>query len=552
MIEALQDADLAKIDLARQELLEEERRCWEDTYQEVDERFPSGAGGFNRVTRGDIRGSRNYDSTHVTGIERFAAAGVHITTPEHTSYIKPKFIDPELMKQREVRLWCEEAGRRLYAIRHAQHTGFITAAIEDWDQLGRYGTSLVWQEARRNGRGLFYRALHLSTCWIDTDFAGLVDTVHRKHEMTVRQLEQQFGGDALTPKMREVLEDRDSTKADRVKFEILHVVAPNTQWDADKFDHRRFPISSRYLAIDEKMYLRRKGYHTMPISASRHMTSPGEKYGRSPAIKVMPNINGVNAMKLTTLRAGHKAVDPALLFADDQGVMKLVSKPGGMNAGLVSDDGRPLVHRMPGGEAGIPYAIEMIQDERATVKGAFLEEFYSIITDPNSRMTTVEVYERMAKEGVLVRPFASRYATEKQHPMTQRDLDLALRAGQIAPMPEVVQEAGAWPQIDYENPLAAMAKAEDSGKTMRYVQGLPILAEIDPDVRYRVNVDAIAIGLARDTGVPEKYIRSDEEVARLKQGDAEAQGAAIDAELLARTGSAVKDFAQADKLARMG
>lgn len=550
MIDQIQDEVLAKADLARQARLEQERSPWEETWREVDERFPSGAGGFQSQTPGQIRGAQNYDSTHVTSLERFAAAGVSITTPEMTDYIKPRFLDADLMQQPAVRQWCQEAGARLYGIRHAQHTGFITAAIEDWDQLGRYGTSAVWQEARRDGRGLFYRTLHLSGVWIDTDFAGMVDTVHRKTEASVRELEQQFGQDALTPKMLEVLRDADPNKADRVKFWMIHIVTPNTDWDKDRFDHKRFPISSRYLAVEEKLYLRRAGYHTMPISVSRHMTAPEEKYGRSPAIKVMPNIQGVNAMQLTTLRAAHKAVDPALLFYEDGGVNKLVTRAGGMNPGLVDENGRPMVSRMPGGENGIPLALEMMNAERDTIKTAFLEEFYSIITDPNSRMTTVEVYERMAKEGVLVRPFASRYATEKQQPMTQRDLDLALRAGQIAELPAVVREAGAWPLIDYENPLAAMARAEASGKTMRYLQALPILAEIDPKVRHRVDVDAIAIGLARDTGVPEKYLRTDEQVAALNSAEDDQQAQAVNAELLSATSGAAKDFAQADSMAR--
>lgn len=547
MNEAIQDETLAKDDIRRQERLEAERMPWESAWREIDERFPDGAGGFNKTSPGQFRGARNYDGTHLTAVERFAAAGVAITTPEESDYIKPRFLDDNLNKLRSVQLWREHAGKRLKAIRHALHTGFGIAAHEDWDQLGRYGTSPVWQEVLPGNRGIFYRTLHLSTCWIDVDVAGLVDTVHRKEVKTVRQLEQLFGMENLTPKMREAL---STPGQEHKEFEILHCVLPNTEWDQDRFDHRRFPIASRYLALDEKIYLRRRGYHTMPISVSRHMTSAGEKYGRSPAFKVMPNIGGLNAMKLTTLRAGHKAVDPALLFNNDDGTTKLVSRPGGMNPGLVDDMGRPMVHRMPGGENGIPYAIDMIQDERGQIKTAFLEEFYKILTDPNSRMTTTEVLEVMAKQGVLVRPYATRYATEKQHPMTQRDLDLALRAGQIDDFPPEVKEAGAWPLIDYENPLAAMARAESSSKSLRFLQALPVLAEIDPKVRLRVNADAMASGLAEEMGVKPSYLRSDEEVAKLVADEEAVQAAAVEAELLEKTAGATLDIAKANEVAQ--
>lgn len=550
MIDDIQDEDLAKADLRRHEQLCEMRSPWEDTFREVDERFPSGAGGFNGETPGQVRGQRNVDTTHITAIGRFRAAMQALTTPEQSEYIKVKFLDENLMNAHAVKEWCAYAGRRMRDIRHAVHTGFGIATAEDWDQLGRYGTSLVWQEPRHDKRGLFYRALHLSTCWIDVNFAGMIDTVQRKWEASVRELEQQFGREALTPKMLDVLTDADASKADRTKFEILHTVCPNTDWDKDKLDHRRFPISSRYLAVGEKLFLRRKGYNTMPISGSRHMTSPNEIYGRSPAINQLPTIGGINAMRRTGLRALHKAVDPALLFNKDNGVTKLVTRPGGPNPGMMDDNGRPMVARMPGGEGALPQLREDIQDERNVVRTEFLEEFYSILSNPNSRMTTVEVYERMAKEGVLVRPYADRYAAEKQDPMTQRDLDMALRAGQLKQPPPEVLEAGAWPVVYYENPLATLARAESAGKTLRALQALPILAEIEPKVRHRVDADAMTKGIFEDMGVPAQYLRSDEEVRERSEAEDQQQAAAVDAELLESTGAAVKDLATADKIQR--
>jgi hypothetical protein len=544
MFDRMQDEDLAKADLRDQARLESERMPWESAWREIDERFPHGAGGFNKQAAGQIRGHRNYDSTHITALERFAAAGVAITTPEEMDYIRPRFLDEDLMKQREVQLWCEAAGRRLYAIRHAAHTGFGVAVNEDWDQLGRYGTSAVYQEADPE-RGMFYRTLHLSECWIDVDYAGRVDRVHRKFERSARQLASEFGEENLTPKMRDALKPGGNPDA---KFEILHIVAPNTKWDAERMDYNRFPIASRYLACDEKLYIRRKGYFTMPISVSRHMTSAGEIYGRSPAFKVMPNIQGVNQMKLDTLRAAAKGIDPALLLYDDYGATTIQTKKGGINFGFVNERGQSLVSRMPGGENGIPYALEMIQDEQATIRTAFLEEFYATLTDPNSRMTTTEVLERINKQGVLVRPFASRYATEKQNPMTQRDLDLALRFGQIDPFPEVVQEAGAWPVIDYENPLAQMARAEMVQRDLRGIEAITPLINLDQDALDVVNADELARVTLADIGVRPSVIRTAEEIAERRAARAEAQQAAIEAEMLAKSAGAVKDLAQANAI----
>jgi hypothetical protein len=89
MNEQIQDAELAKADLRNHERLVADRMPWEGTFREIDERFPDGAGGFNAMSPGGLRGGRNYDTTHITANERFAAAGVAITTPEEAGLHPP-------------------------------------------------------------------------------------------------------------------------------------------------------------------------------------------------------------------------------------------------------------------------------------------------------------------------------------------------------------------------------------------------------------------------------------------------------------------------------
>ena len=145
--------------------------------------------------------------------------------------------------------------------------------------------------------------------------------------------------------------------------------------------------------------------------------------------------------------------------------------------------------------------------------------------------------------------YAERYATEKQQPMSQRELELALRYRQIDPLPPEVLEAGAWPVIDYENPLADMARAQVTAKTMRWVEGLVQLANVKPEVMDRVDADAVAIGSAEEIGVNPKYINDDATVAALRKGRADAQSTPVDAEALAKGAGATLDLAKARQIA---
>jgi hypothetical protein len=168
----------------------------------------------------------------------------------------------------------------------------------------------------------------MSRVWLDVDYRGQVDTVHRKMELTARQAAELVGKDALSPKMAEAY--ADPKKIDTAKFEILHVIRPNEQLDTRQVRlSRQSDREPLHCDREEKFILQRGGYFTMPIAVSRNTTAPSQKYGSSPMFKVMGTSLGLNEIAKTILRAGHKAVDPPLAFYDDGDISKLVTKPGG-------------------------------------------------------------------------------------------------------------------------------------------------------------------------------------------------------------------------------
>jgi hypothetical protein len=388
----------------------------------------------------------------------------------------------------------------------------------------------------------------MSEIYVDTDYRGLVDTIHRSFELTARQAAELLGEDSLSPKMREAYAASD--KCDIVKFRILHVVRPNEKLEPDKFDYRGKAFASRYIARDEKWLLRRGGYYSMPMPVSRNSTAPGQKYGTSPMMKVLGTSQTLQEMAKTILRAGHKAVDPPYLFADDGDITKLVTKPGGLNPGLVTEDGRPLaVPLASGGNHGI--ARDMQEGEREVVKTAFLEDFFKVLTDPGDRMTATQVLEMVAKQGVLVSPFADRYETEKVGVLAERQLDILLRAGQIAPMPPEMLEAGAYPLVYMKNPLARMARAGEAAAFTRWVEiGVQAAGAGRPEALDRVNFDAGMIGVGEVLGVRPSWILSDDELAQLRQQrEAEKQAEAAGQVMPAAAGAAF-DLARANQIAQ--
>lgn len=540
-----QDEATVKRELAALDRNKGERAPYEALWRDIEERvIPMASSGFQAQTVGGRRGSSNFDVTAVQSLGRFAAAMRSITVPKREQYIKLRFADRDLNRLPEVRRWCEAAGDRIYAIRYAPNAGFGTAAFEDFRQLGSYGTAPMWTGELR-GKGLFYRALPLHECYLDTDVVGAVDTVRRCFTRTARQLEQMFGNDGLTPKMREAL----AADKGHTEFEILHVVRPNADYAPDRMDWMGKPVLSLTIAIDEKWILQRGGFHSMPISVSRHDTAPGEKYGRSPASNVLPAIMGANVMAQTILRAGHKAVDPALAFYDDDGITSLSTKPGGLNPGLVDPQGRLLVQPIPQG-GNLPLGLELLEQERNVIRGEFLEEFWMLLRqDASVQRSATAVLEIAAKQGALVEPYADRFETEKLNPVTQRDLELALRAGQIEPFPDVVREAGVWPMVLYDNPLSRMARANEAAGFTRWLETMTPMAQLNPGVFDHVDTDEAAPGLAEVMGVRPSWIATPDKVAAKRQARADEQAQQQAPMDMAAVAGAYKDMAQANQIA---
>ncbi|MFN9956083.1 MAG: portal protein, partial [bacterium] len=119
--------------------------------------------------------------------------------------------------------------------------------------------------------------------------------------MTVRQMAQRFGTDALSEAQRKALE----TNPDQA-FDVIHAVMPRDEMEYGRNDFRGMPWSSCYVNCEGREILDEGGYRAFPYAVGRYVTAPREVYGRSPAMTVLPDIKMLNEMSKTVIRAAHK------------------------------------------------------------------------------------------------------------------------------------------------------------------------------------------------------------------------------------------------------
>lgn len=493
-----------------------DRINFENQWQEIAERIDPASSGLFRGDR--TKGSKNtelmFDSTASIALSRFGAILDSLLTPRNQTWHRLSASSPYLMKSKNVRLYFEEVNNLLFRYRYSPMANFSAQNQKDFLSLGAYGTSCLFTDELRGSVGLRYKNIHLSEVSFCENHQGVVDEAYRKFKMTKAQLLQRFK--SVPEKVRE-------EKNEQREYDVIHAVYPRKQgYDPNRLDFRGMKYVSCYILCDGGFELEEGGYTSFPYSISRYDQSPIEVYGRSPAMMVLPTIKVLNEQKKTVLKQGQRTVDPVLLVADDGIADGFSMRAGALNIGGVNSDGRELVKALQVGRVDI--GLDMMEQERAVIKDAFLTSVFQILTE-NPQMTATEVLERTKEKGMLLAPTIGRQHTEKLGPMIEREIDILAKLGVLPPMPQELLEAQGEYRIEYDSPISRAQRAEEASGLMRTVENALQVVNVtqNPEPLDYFNWDVIIPEIASIQGTPERWMRSMEQVQGIRQQRAQAQ-----------------------------
>lgn len=514
--------------IERQEQLAADRSTLESHWEEIAARVlprltDKLRSHFTHMPEGRKKNEKMFDATAAQALERFAAAMESMLTPRNSNWHRLRASVPELNKDRDVQMWFDDVTRILFQERYSPRANYASQQHELYMGLGALGTGALFIDALditpvTPTGGLRYKAMNLGGLYFEENHQGLVDSVYRRFRLTARQAAQRFGEDVLPDTIKKKLATKPSEM-----FEFLHVVQPRVEdYDPGRRDFRGMPYKSCYISIEGRKLLREGGYRTFPYPISRYVTAPEEVYGRSPAMLALPAIKVLNEQKKTTLKQGHRAVDPVLLAHDD-GVLDAFSlKPGAVNAGGVSAEGRPLVHALPVGNLAAGF--EMMDRERAIINDIFLVTLFQILVE-TPQMTATEVLERAREKGALLSPTMGRQQSELLGPMIERELDVLSSQGKLPPMPGLLREAAGEYEVLYDSPLSRAQKAEEASGLFRTMEAIIPYVNLTGDLSPldHFDWDAITPEIMEINAVPAKWRRAVEDVLALRDQRAQQQ-----------------------------
>lgn len=499
------------------------RANWDSVLQQIADRvLPQASDFVSHRPDGTRRTEIMFDATAALSAQKAVAAISTFIWPPNQQYQKLEVSNDHLAKDRDTQIYLDLVTRKLFKARYAPRAGFEAAMGDHALQGFVFGTGLQFVDDNVAAQSLRYKALHLGQCYLREDQGGRVDTVFRCWQWTLRQVEQRFPG-----RLPETLAAKLAKNPDE-RIEVAHAVLPHGDYDPRGPGYLGMPWASCYWIPSERVFLDRGGFHEWPFGIMRYPSTPGEVYGRSPAWLALSDVKVLNAMKRTVLQAAQQVVDPPLLLPDLDvlGGSSFSMANGALNFGGVNSQGQQLVHPLNTG-GRVEVGIEMMDKEREIIASAFLLDVFRVLVE-NPNMTATQTLELLQERATMLSPIGGRIEGEDLGPVTEREIGILTRAGQLPPMPPAMIEARGEYKITYTSPMRqAMRASEAIAITRTFEQVIP-LAEADPSALDAYDVPAAARLLGEINGVPPQIMRDVKDMqARTANRQQQAQQQAI-------------------------
>ncbi len=532
--------------IARNEALETTRAPWSSFWQQLANYIQTRKSEINTKTTGPDPTSNYflYDSTAAASNMTMAQGQMSLVSPpdevwfEYRPPLALKHDESAISYYREV----TEIIRELIA-----SSNFYTQIHEMYLQRSGFGTATLFSSI--DSGSLFFKSYDIGTYSICEDHKGQVDTFFRTYPLTAKQAEKKFGADNLPEKIRKAA--AEPKKCDQ-SFDFIHAVFPREEFDPSKSASRNMPVASVHVSVEEKHIVSESGFETFPFHVTRYLSwsdTTTDPYGWCPGWTALPDIRQANLLSQYMDVLAETAAFPRILAPSSlEGEVDLRA------LGITYYD--PLTDRAAPTEWATQGRYDIGEDRLATRQKA-IEEAYHVDLfkmfgklDKQAQMSVREVTERASEKLIQFSPTFSRMTAEMFNPLLLRVYSLATELGALdnVLVPESVKadERSVFdPNIKYLSRIALALNSLQNAAAIQTLEAVSPVATIQPDVLDVLNFEKMVRGFARNTGLPETWLRTPAEVEEIQARRQELIEAQQEAEIAAANQQAQPQQAQA-------
>jgi hypothetical protein len=420
--------------------------------------------------------------------------------------------------------WLEICTERMLTV--LAESNFYNAMGVKFLDLGLFGTSAIFVYEDFEEVVRFYNS-PVGEFVIMTSNRRSTDGLARVMAMTLRQMVQEFGLDALLPADQEFYKMGDGKQL-QVRV-IYHLIEPNAkeQFSTGLEVPENFKWRELYWQKEDGGHLLRKsGFRERPGVAVRWEVAGNDSYGTSPAADALAEVKQLQIANKQRIQAKDKMNRPPVvadiaLKSDPTALL-----PGGVTyvPGASSIGARAIYTVNPPLQA----MTEEIQDLIQSIRRQFYNHLFRNVSDLSTVRSATEIAERKAEDMVLLGPVLERFENEALDPIIKRVFAIMMRKGLFPEPPEGLRPESI--SVRYISILADAQRAINTGSTERFMATLGQLGAIAPEALKPIDFVGMLREYDRRLNVPAASFKSPEVLAmenEREQAQLEAQQAAL-------------------------
>lgn len=428
--------------------------------------------------------------------------------------------DREDIQARQWLEWATKLTKNAMYDRAAQ----LTRATKEGDHdFATFGQCVISVELNRERNGLLYRTWHLrDVAWTECA-EGKVSTIHRRWTAPIITINELFPK-TIHPDRAKMLADKPYTEV-----ELRHVVMKSEDYErlpgAKKM---RTPYVSIWYDLDKHHILEVAGLWTSHYIIPRWQTVSGSQYAYSPAaVAALPDARLLQAMSLTLLSAGEKAVDPPMIAVKEAIRGDVSIYAGGITWVDAEYDERlgEVLRPMTIDKSGLQFGLANVQDVRQQLADAWYLSKLNLPPVDGREMTAYEVGQRIQEFIRNTLPLFEPLEFEYNGALCSNSFELLLRNSPEMrnSIPDSI--AGAELHFEFDSPLHDAVDKVKIGQFMEAQQILATAIQLDPGVANLVDGQVAVRDVLKAT-VPVSWLRDEQTVELLLAQQAEKQQAA--------------------------
>lgn len=471
------------------------RELWRSLHQEASEYCAPNRETFSMYSPGQKKNSRIFDSTGVDALSKFSNKIQATLMPPWRSWLDLVAGDEVGEEDKDrVSKGLENVTKILFD--NINHSNFYTEISPSLMDLG-IGTGAIIVEEEEFGKSsrLKFTSVPLSEVYPEKPpGGGAIESGWRKQKIAPHHIQRVWAKADLPDELKKL-----AKKQDAEDVEILHGMLFNPE---DGQYHQLV------IYVPTKTLLFTQSFETKRLIIWRWEVTPGEAFGRGPAIKILPDIRTINKVKEFMLKNAALQIAGVYTGVSD-GVFNphTVRISPGTIIPVKSNNTANLTLRALERSGDLQLGQFVIEDMQDAIRKAFFVEPFGDVTDPVRSATEIQ----LRNQEMLMTAGASfgRQITELIEPLIAAVMDILKGLGQV---PDIKVD-GKEVTIKQSSPLAKAEQLDDFQNSQVWFQAISALP---PEViAASVKVEDLPGFWSDQLGVSKSLIRSAEERQQL-------------------------------------